>query len=234
MNITEFQHKFYEYTNNREYKEALKLVDRALEKKLPAKDLITKGIAESIKRFQSFSDEGYINVSAFQLLAIGKIAEDSIEKIRPYLKESKVAGEKKKIVLGTIENDFHGLGIKILKLFLEINNFEIIDLGLNVKPRTFVDAAVENDAQYLFVSTMMLHNIIGVRRIGELLDQMNHRKAIKFYVGGAPFIYNYGLIDKVGADDSAEDMYELLDKILEKKSSRKSRFSKIIRFFRRS
>ena len=234
MNISEFKEKFYQYTNERKYKEALCLVDKALAEKLPPDKLMTIGIADNLKKFQSYFDKGYINISAFQLLAIGKIAEDSLEKIKPWLVKN-IQNEKirDKIVIGTIKNDFHGLGKKILKLFLEMENFELIDLGLDVEPVKFVDAVQEYDAKYLFVSTMMLHNIIGVKRVGDILFQRNLRDKVKFFVGGAPFNYNYSLIEKVGADDSAEDVYLLVDKITGRVSKRKIRFKTLRRFFKK-
>ena len=109
----------------------------------------------------------------------------------------------------------------------------VIDLGLDVEPEAFIKAVEKNDASYLFVSTMMLHNIIGIKRVGELLVERNLRRRVKFFAGGAPFNYNYSLIKKVGADDTAEDVYELLDKILENKKVAKIRKRKIFRFFRR-
>ncbi|MFX1501923.1 MAG: B12-binding domain-containing protein [Promethearchaeota archaeon] len=233
INISEFKEKFYEYTSNRKYKETILLVESALEENIPPDKLITEGIAETLKKFQTFSEEGYLNVSAFQLLAIGKIAEDSLEKIKPYLSKSLEQEKKKVIVIGTIKSDFHGLGKKILKLFLEMENFIVIDLGLDVEPEAFIDAVEKNNASYLFVSTMMLHNIIGIKRVGELLVQRNLRSKVKFFAGGAPFNYNYSLIEKVNADDTAEDIYELLDKILEHKKEKKRRKSKLFRFFRR-
>jgi methanogenic corrinoid protein MtbC1 len=233
MNILDFKKDFYTYTKNRDYQKALSLVDQALIDVGEPEKLITDGIAEILKDFQSYFDEGYENISAFQLLAIGKIAEDSIEKIKPHLINQKKDLKKKTIVVGTIQSDFHGLGKKILKLFLEMENFKVIDLGLDVEPRRFIDAVVANQADYIFVSTMMLHNIIGIKRVGELLKQKHLRKPVKFFVGGAPFNYNYSLIEKVGADDSAEDVYELIDKILERKPKRVSRFKRILRFFKR-
>ncbi|MEJ2250079.1 MAG: cobalamin-dependent protein [Candidatus Lokiarchaeota archaeon] len=114
-----------------------------------------------------------------------------------------------------------------------MENFKVIDLGLDVEPGRFVNAVVVNQADYIFVSTMMLHNIIGIKRVGELLKQKHLGKPVKFFVGGAPFNYNYSLIEKVGADDSAEDVYELIDKILERKPKRVSRFKRMLRFFKR-
>lgn len=233
MDVKEFKSKFYEYTKQRKYKETLTLVDEALSKKLSPEELITKGIAENLKDFQSFSDEGYINISAFQLLAIGKIAEDSIEKIKPHLLKQETDADKKTIIIGTIKSDFHGLGKKILKLFLEMENFRVIDLGLDVEPEKFIEAVEKNNAEYLFVSTMMLHNIIGIKRVGDLLVQKNMKGRVKFYVGGAPFNYNYSLVEKVGADDSAEDVYELLDKIRGVKPKKRKRLKRLLRFFRR-
>ncbi len=233
MNLTEFKESFYNLTKERKYKETLALVDEALAQKLPPEKLITEGIADNLKRFQSYFDEGYINISAFQLLAIGKIAEDSMEKIKKQLIREELDIEKDKIIIGTIKSDFHGLGKKIIKIFLEMENFEVIDLGLDVEPDSFVDAVEDYNAKFLFVSTMMLHNIIGIKRVGDLLVQKNLRDKVKFLVGGAPFNYNYGLVKKVGADGTAEDIYELIDRVLGRKPKKKKRIKKLLRFFKR-
>ena len=234
MIISKFHQKFFEYTNSRKYKATINLVENALSEGLPADQLITKGIAENLKKFQTYFDEGYENISAFQLLAIGKIAEDSIEKIKPFLLRRGREEKKRKVIIGTIKDDFHGLGKKILKLFLEMENFEVIDLGLNVSPDVFIKTIEENEnIEFLFISTMMIHNIIGIKRVGDLLAQYDLRDKIKFYVGGAPFNYNYGLVEKVGADGTAEDVYELMDKILGRTSRRKKKSKRIFRFFRR-
>lgn len=233
MNISEFQEKFFEHTKNRDYKEALALVDLALYEKIPADQLITMGIAENLNKFQKFSDEGYINTSAFQLLAIGKISEDSIEKIKPHLLKIDQSVNKKKIVIGTIKSDFHGLGIKIIKLFLELENFEVINLGLDVDPEKFIKTIEETNAEYLFIGTMMLHNIIGIKKVGDLLVQKKLRERVEFFVGGAPFNYNYNLVEKVGADDSAEDIYELLGKLLGRSPKYKFKKKRKFRFFKR-
>jgi methanogenic corrinoid protein MtbC1 len=234
MNIADFKEHFYQKTLARKYDETLNLVDKGLREKIPPEKLITEGIADTLKKFQKFSDEGYGTVSAFQLLAVGKIAEDSMEKIKPHLeKEKHKQEEKKTVILGTIESDFHALGKKILKLFLDMNDFNVIDLGLDVAPKKFVEEVIKYDADYLFISTMMLHNIIGIKRVGDLLKQKNLTRDLKFYVGGAPFNYNYGLIDKVGADDSAKNIHELMEKLKGEKTEEKSTFRKILRFFKR-
>jgi methanogenic corrinoid protein MtbC1 len=233
MNIVDFKTQFYNNTLERKYNETLDLVHKGLEMGIPPEKLITEGIAETLKKFQNFTDEGYQKVSAFQLLAVGKIAEDSIEKIKPHLERSSEDQERKIIILGTIESDFHALGKGILKLFLEVNNFKVIDLGLDVAPEKFVEEVKRKKADYLFISTMMLHNIIGIKRVGDLLKQKNLKDEVKFFVGGAPFNYNYSLVKKVGANDSAEDVHELIEKLTGKKSKKKSRWSKILRFFKR-
>ncbi|SRR6056297_2039780 len=239
MKIQEFKDTFYSIALKRKYNEALSFVEEALESDIPPQKLITEGIAETLKQFQSFTDEGYEAVSAFQLLAIGKIAEDSIELIKPHLEKGTNAEKKDVIVLGTIESDFHALGKNILKLFLEMNDFQVIDLGLDVPPKEFIKAIQENNANYVFISTMMLHNILGIKRVGDLLKQKNLKEKVKFFVGGAPFNYNYGLVEKVGADESAENVTELMNKLIgskkekPKENEKPSRFKKILRFFRR-
>lgn len=231
MNITEFQDTFYGYNVARKYKDALQLVDHALASGIPAERLATDGISETLKKLQGFFDDGYTTVPAFQLFAIGKICEDSLEKIKARVASKGPDAMRRKIVLGTIKTDFHGLGKKVVQLFLEVNGFEVIDLGLDVPPETFVDTAERVNADFIFVSTMMLQNMIGVKKIGELIDQRGLRGRVKFLVGGAPFNYNLGLVQKVGADGHAATIYELLDMLAGKARKQRSVLGRLKRFF---
>src|SRR6056297_1149682 len=117
--VEQFKEDFYNVSLQRRYHNALTLVKEALSGDIPPQDLVTAGIAETLKEFQRFTDEGYERVSAFQLLAMGKIAEDAIELIKPHLEKDIDEEKQDVVVLGTIKSDFHALGKKILKLFLE-------------------------------------------------------------------------------------------------------------------
>jgi methanogenic corrinoid protein MtbC1 len=215
ISIEEIYDVYFDKNKNRQYKEALNLIKENVNK-FKAEDLLINVIAKTLNNLQKFEEKGYENISAFQVLAATKIAKDAIELILPFLKkETRLKADKKgKIILGNIFMDEHGLGREIIKVILIANNYSVIDLGLNVPISDFVDAAIKENAEWIFVSSMMYNTALGIKKISEELKKRNI-KNIKIIVGGAPFNFDPKLYKKVKADFMAENASDIL-KILKK------------------
>ncbi|MHA1270646.1 MAG: cobalamin B12-binding domain-containing protein [Candidatus Helarchaeota archaeon] len=189
-------------------------------------------IAKTLNNLQTFDEEGYTKISAFQVLAASKIAQDSIEMLRPLLeKELKVSNETEKIILGNIYQDHHGMGKEIIKTILLANGYQVIDLGLSVPASKFVETAINENAKWIFVSAMMFNTALGMKNIKKELKKRNI-KDIKIICGGAPFNFHYGLYKKVKVDYMSNDLNEILAILKNKHYKRKERRG-IFRFFRR-
>jgi methanogenic corrinoid protein MtbC1 len=113
-----------------------------------------------------------------------------------------------RIVLGTSKGDLHTLGKRIVIGCLRAQMVEAIDLGVNVPPERFVDAAVAHSADVIGISSMMTHTArspdacLAVRR---LLHERGLESRIKIVVGGAPYRFDPELYKTVQADAWAED-----------------------------
>ncbi|NLJ47017.1 MAG: corrinoid-binding protein [Treponema sp.] len=106
-------------------------------------------------------------------------------------------------VLGNIEDDFHALGRKMVASFLRLDGWEVMDLGNDVSPSAFVDAAVDGGARIIGVSAMMLSTALNIRGVREELDRRNLSDRIPLAVGGAVFNMRPGLVEEVGGDGTA-------------------------------
>ena len=112
------------------------------------------------------------------------------------------------MVIGTSLGDFHGLGKRIVAACLRARMIEVTDLGVNVSPERFVDAAMLHCAQVIGISSMMVHTArgahgcLGVRR---LLEERGIENRVKVIVGGAPYRFDPGLCKVVQADAWAEN-----------------------------
>jgi methanogenic corrinoid protein MtbC1 len=64
------------------------------------------------------------------------------------------AEEKKlgKIVLGTVQGDIHDIAKDIVGFMLDINGFEVTDLGVDVPPAKFVEAVKQSGAKIVGLS----------------------------------------------------------------------------------
>jgi methanogenic corrinoid protein MtbC1 len=88
-----------------------------------------------------------------ELLLAGDMLSQIAEIIKPHLQES--GGEAKKlgkIVFGTVEGDIHDIAKDIVVFMLDINGFEVTDLGVDVPPARFVEAVKETGAKIVGLS----------------------------------------------------------------------------------
>ncbi len=178
---------------------ALSVIDKALEQGIAAEDIVFEVVVPGIeKNLEAFLQKKEANLSRHFLVTT--IANEIVDKLLPHFKQE--TGSAGKVVLGSAFGDFHGLGKKIVGGCLRANMFRTIDLGLNVAPRKFVDTAIEEKAQIIGVSSMMMHTAMGENgpmKVGELLRREGLEDRIKLLVGGAPYLFDEGLYQKVNA-----------------------------------
>ncbi len=91
---------------------------------------------------------------------------------------------EKTIVLGTIKGDIHELGKHVVKMLLIANGFTVIDIGKDVSPSSFVEAAVMEGAKFIGVSSLITLTIPYIREIREILESKGGGE-IKIIAGGA-------------------------------------------------
>lgn len=191
------------FDTNREL--ALSVVEDGLERGLTPEDIVFRVVVPAIdKMIKDLTVTRTASLS--QHFVASKVAEEVTDRMF-----ARFAGETKEegcIVIGAAKGDFHGLGKKIVGGYLKAHLFTVHDIGLNASAEEFVDAAVENDAQIIGVSSMMMHTAthedgpLGVRRI---LKERGLESRIKLIVGGAPYRFDHGLYMTVQADAWAED-----------------------------
>ena len=124
-------------------------------------------------------------------------------------------GEKKKgkIVIGTVEGDIHDIGKGIVVSLLMAHGFTVYDLGRDVKTETFIQKAVEVDADIIGTSALLTTTMIGQKKLEEELKKAGLRSSFKTIVGGAPVTQRWA--KKIGADAYAEDAQDGVKKAKE-------------------
>lgn len=113
-----------------------------------------------------------------------------------------------RVVIGTSSGDLHTLGKRIVSGCLRALLVDVVDLGVNVPPERFVEAAIAEDAQVIAISSMMVHTATGEQGcagVRQLLQARGLEKRFRIIVGGAPFRFDAGLYKAVGADAWAAD-----------------------------
>ncbi len=184
---------------------ALQVVREALERGVTPEEIVFGVVIPSIELMMKSISEN-LGVSLAQHYIAAQIASEVVEELVPRLAVSpETIG---RVVIGTSQGDFHGLGKRIVIGCLKAMMVESIDLGLNVPPERFVEEAVAHDAQIIGISSMMVHTAQGAngcRKVRQILGERGLEARIKIVVGGAPYRFNPDLFRTVGADAWAEN-----------------------------
>ena len=114
------------------------------------------------------------------------------------------------IILGVAEGDIHTIGKNLVATMLDAAGFKIIDLGADVPPKNFVEAARENDADIIGVSALMTTSMIGMKDIVELVRAEGIKA--KVMIGGGPVTEEYA--KKIGADGYGKDAKDAVDQAI--------------------
>jgi len=135
-----------------------------------------------------------------------KIAEDALAKVLA-LREAdpgRTGGPLKgPVVLGNIQDDYHPLGRKMVAAFLRLAGWDVRDLGVDVDPATFVDAAVAARARVVGVSAMMLSTAVNIRGLRHEIERRGLTGRLQLAVGGAVFKLRPELVEELGGEGTA-------------------------------
>ncbi len=107
------------------------------------------------------------------------------------------------VVIGTVKGDLHDIGKNLVKMMLVGMGFEVIDLGVDISARQFVDAVKEHQADILAMSALLTTTMINMKNTIKLLENEGLRDRVKILIGGAPITSNYART--IGADIYSTD-----------------------------
>lgn len=118
-----------------------------------------------------------------------------------------------KIVLCSVKGDLHDIGKNMVKLMLQVNGFDVIDLGIDVLPRDALNKARQEGADIIGLSSLMTTSMPYMKETIELRDGFGMKDKVKIIVGGAPITPEYS--QQIGADAFGRDAVEGVQKCLE-------------------
>ena len=110
------------------------------------------------------------------------------------------------LVIGTPKGDIHDIGKNIFCTVAKGNGFEVIDLGINVPARRFVDAVAEIKPQILGFSALLTPSFEPMRAVVDLLVEQDLRDRVKIIVGGG--VTTETVKKYVGADAQTADVMD--------------------------
>jgi trimethylamine corrinoid protein len=195
---------YYEAVKDTDRDKALSSVEDAIKDGVQPEEIVFEIVVPAIESMlKEFTVDESTTLS--QHFIASKLAEEVTAKMFPLFKTA--PEEQGTVIIGTSFGDFHGLGKKIVGGCLKANMFNVIDVGLNVKPENFVDTAVEHQSTIIGISSMMVHTATGekgAKGVRGILRERGLESEIKLVVGGAPYRFHDELYKEVEADGWAE------------------------------
>ena len=142
-----------------------------------------------------------------ELIIAGDMLRAIGEKVKPLLQAGAVASEPKgKVVLGTVAGDIHDIGKDIVGFMLEVNNFQVHDIGVDVSSEAFIAAIKEVQPDVVGMSGFLTLGYDQMRHTVEAIKEAGLRDEVKIMIGGAIMddgAAAYAGADAYGADASA-------------------------------
>jgi len=149
---------------------------------------------------QRFEDgEAYLP----ELILSGDAARAALDLLIPLLSEGEGEVNRGTVVIGTLYGDNHDIGKNIVSAILAAHGIKVIDLGINVPPRDYIDAAEKEGADIIAASTLITTSLPYQRQIIQTLQDSGRREKYYVIVGGGPVTPEWA--QEIGADGYGRD-----------------------------
>ncbi|HNT34775.1 MAG TPA: corrinoid protein [bacterium] len=185
--------------------EVKKLTQQAIDEGVSPKEILTNGLIKGMEKVGMKFKNNEIYVP--EVLIAARAMKAGMGLLKPLLA---AAGHEPiaKICLGTVRGDLHDIGKNLVVMMMEGAGFDVVDMGIDVKPEQFVEAAKTHNPQLIGMSALLTTTMPAMK------DTIDSLKAagltnVKTIVGGAPLTQKYA--DEIGASGYAPDAASAVD-----------------------
>ena len=176
------------------------LVQQAINEGIPAQEILEKGLLAGM----NVVGEKFKNNDVFvpEVLIAARAMNTGSAMLKPLLVQEGVepAG---RVCVGTVKGDLHDIGKNLVKMMMESKGLEVIDLGTDVSPETFVQTAIEKDCRVIGCSALLTTTMGVMADVVKAVDAAGLRGKVKVMIGGAPVTQSF--CDQIGADAYTAD-----------------------------
>jgi methanogenic corrinoid protein MtbC1 len=161
--------------------EALKLVQEMVEG-----DSDPLAILDSARKAMDIVGQRYEEGTYFlpELMLAGEMLNQITDIIKPELAKLPEVKRHGKVLLGTVEGDIHDIGKNIVTFMLDVNGFEVLDLGVDVPPGKFVEAIKDFEPQVVGMSGFLTLAFETMKETVDAIKAAGLRDGVKIMVGG--------------------------------------------------
>ncbi len=184
-----------------DFKKSKRLVKKALKDGVAPIDIVLKGLSKGMERVgELYEASEYFEA---ELIASGQVMQEAMEIVTPYLESDKVESPGT-FIIGTVKGDLHDIGKNMVIAMMRSAGFRIVDLGVDVGEKAFVDAARKVEGKAIVaMSALLTTTMPAMKEIVDELDRQGLRGKVKVLLGGRPVNAQYA--EEMGGDGYAKD-----------------------------
>ncbi|MCK8825381.1 corrinoid protein [Fuchsiella alkaliacetigena] len=137
-----------------------------------------------------------------EVLIAAKTMHAGMEVVKPLLTEGE-SSSTGTVLIGTVEGDLHDIGKNLVIMMLEGAGFEVIDVGIDVPAKEFIEAIKEHKPDILGLSALLTTTMPAMEEAVAAVEEAGLKDQVKIMVGGAPVSKEFA--EEIGADGYAPD-----------------------------
>ena len=176
-------------------KEVVALVTEALADGIAPETILNEGLVTGM----NIIGEKFKNNEVFvpEILVAARAMNRGMQTLKPALTREGIEPIGKAVIC-TVKGDMHDIGKNLVKIMIEGQGIECIDLGVDVDPARVVETVRDNDVQIVCLSALLTTTMYGQKNVIDALREAGLRDKVNVMVGGAPVTQAFA--DEIGAD----------------------------------
>ena len=176
------------------------LVQEAIDAGISAKEILENGLIAGM----NVVGEKFRNNEIFvpEVLVAARALNMGSALLKPLLAADGVKASGR-VCIGTVQGDLHDIGKNLVKMMMEGKGLEVIDLGTDVAPETFVQTAIQENCQIIGCSALLTTTMGVMEEVVQAAKNAGIRDQVKIMIGGAPVTEAF--CQQIGADAYTPD-----------------------------
>lgn len=182
------------------------LVQQAIDEGISPREILEQGllsgmdvVGEKFKKNEVFVPEVLVAARAMNM---------GTALLKPLLADDNVTSVGK-VCIGTVKGDLHDIGKNLVKMMMEGKGLEVVDLGTDVDPETYVKTALEQNCQIICCSALLTTTMPVMGQVVKEAEKAGIRHKVKIMIGGAPVTEAF--CQQIGADKYTPDAASAAD-----------------------
>ena len=177
---------------------ASELAKTALEEKIPPKDILGQALIPAMDTVgKQFSDN---KIFVPQMLMSAKAMGAAMFHLKPFFQSGEIKS-KGTFIIGTIKGDLHDIGKNLVSMMIEGSGWTVIDLGVDVPAKKYIEALNENKGAVVGMSALLTTTMVNMQDM--VVDIRKEFSDAKILIGGAPITTEFA--NKINADFYSPD-----------------------------